>query len=353
MYNLAAARVAILAVDDTPANLVAMEAIVDGLGHELVGVRSGLEALSVAATREFAAILLDVTMPGVDGFETLKRLRAISAAQGTPVIFLTAHRFDESMARRAYELGAVDYLEKPIASDLLRGKLSSFVALFQQRKEIHRQDEALRIKDRHICILAHDLRSPLATALQGARHLQNQGDLTVRVVADRIARSLMQLEQLTADLLASARSATSMRLRPQRFELSSLVQELVDDFSATYPSVRFSTALACDVLGTWDPSRVQQALSNLLGNAVKYGSGWVSLETRCTPQGASIIVENGGARLSPEQLASLFEPARAAQGRPGAGLGLFIAKEIARAHAGELRAESDAKSTRFILQLPR
>ncbi|HEX6241614.1 MAG TPA: response regulator, partial [Polyangiales bacterium] len=136
------ARASILAVDDLPANLVAIEAIVDALGHEVVAVRSGVEALSAAAAREFAAIVLDVTMPGLDGFKTLERLREIATARATPVIFLTAYRLNQAMVRRAYELGAVDYLEKPVASELLGGKLSSFVALYQQRREIARQQEA-------------------------------------------------------------------------------------------------------------------------------------------------------------------------------------------------------------------
>jgi signal transduction histidine kinase len=347
-----APKIAILAVDDQPANLVAIESIVDPLGHELVAVTSGLEALNAASTREFAAIVLDVTMPGLDGFETLKRLREIPTVQGTPVILMTAHRFDPAMVRRAYDLGAVDYLEKPVSSELLRGKLASFVALFQQRKEITRQDEVLRIKDRHMGILAHDLRAPMATALQAARQLLRHQDLTVRIAAERIARSAEQLQELTDDLLASARAATAIKLRPQRLELSALVEELVDDFRATYAEVRFSTALACNVHGVWDASRLRQALANLLGNAVKYGDGRVAVETRCSAQHASIIVENGGRTLSTRQLEQIGQPLSAdLQGKP-AGLGLTVAKEITVAHGGELRAESDRDHTRFTLTLP-
>jgi signal transduction histidine kinase len=316
-------------------------------------VRSGVEALSAAAAHEFAAIVLDVTMPGLDGFETLKRLREIATARATPVIFLTAYRLNQEMVRRAYELGAVDYLEKPVASELLSGKLSAFIALHQQRCEIARQQEALRIKDRHMGILAHDLRAPLTTALQSARQLQHHADMGVRVVADRISRSMRQLEQLTSDLLASARSASGVQLRPDQVELSGLVEELVDDYRATYGTTRFSTALACDVLGVWDASRLRQALWNLLGNAVKYGDGWVSVETRCDGREALLSVENGGKPLSAEQLATINAPLTAAkQARPGVGLGLMVAKEIALAHGGHLSAESSRRGTRFVLQLP-
>jgi signal transduction histidine kinase len=346
-----AARVAILAVDDQPANLVAIESIVDPLGHELVAVGSGLEALNAASTREFAAIVLDVAMPGIDGFETLKRLREIPSAQGTPVILMTAHRFDPEMVRRAFSLGAVDYLEKPVSVELLSGKLASFVALFRQRKEIARQYEMLRLKDRHMGILAHDLRAPVATALETARQLLRHEDLNVRIAAERIARSTEHMQQLVHDLLASARAATAIRLRPQHLELSALVEELVDDFRATYADVRFASALACNVHGFWDPARLRQALSNLLANAVKYGEGAVRVETRGGAQEAAVILENGGRMMSPQQLEALRDARMVGRAGEG-GMGLSVAKEIAVAHGGDLRAESHANRTRFTFTLP-
>ncbi|HKO94068.1 MAG TPA: hybrid sensor histidine kinase/response regulator [Polyangiaceae bacterium] len=343
----------ILAVDDLPANLVAIEAIVGGLGHDVVAVRSGVEALGACAAREFAAIVLDVAMPGLDGFDTLQRLRELPSARATPVIFSTAHRVNPALMRRANALGAVDYLEKPVAIELLKSKLAAFIALFRQRQEIARQQEALRIKDRHMGILAHDLRAPLLTALQSARALQHHPDLGVRVVAERITRSMRQLEQLSCDMLASAQSATSVQLKRQPVELSSLVEETVDDYRATYGSTRFSTALACDVLGRWDGSRIRQALWNLLGNAVKYGDGWVAVETRSGQGLAWIMIENGGRPLSPEQRAFINAPFSAPPPpHLGMGLGLGVAKEIALAHGGLLRAESSRKGTRFVFQLP-
>ena len=343
----------ILAVDDLPANLVAIEAIVGALGHDVVAVRSGVEALSACAAREFAAIVLDVTMPGLDGFATLERLRELPTSRATPVIFSTAHRLNPALVRRAYALGGVEYLEQPVAIELLRSKLAAFIVLFRQRLEIARQQEALRIKDRHMGILAHDLRAPLLTALQSARALQHNPDLGVRVVADRITRSMRLLEQLSCDLLLSAQTATSVQLRRQPVDLSGLVEETVDDYRATYGSTRFSTALACEVLGRWDGARIRQALWNLLGNAVKYGDGWVAVETRCGQGQAVIAIENGGRPLSAEQRAFINAPLSApAPPHLGMGLGLGVAKEIALAHGGQLRAESSRRGTRFVFLLP-
>src|SRR3954463_6896888 len=103
----------ILLVDDVPANLMAMEAVLQPLGQRIVSAKSGHEALKALLEEEFAVILLDVTMPGMDGFETAQLLRDRSKPRSLPIIFLTAVQADEQWMSRAYERGAVDYLTKP------------------------------------------------------------------------------------------------------------------------------------------------------------------------------------------------------------------------------------------------
>jgi CheY-like chemotaxis protein len=351
--NHAATAVSILAVDDLPANLLALEAIVEALGHELVGARSGLEALEIASTREFAAIVLDVAMPGIDGLETLKRLRDTATASATPVILLTAHRFAPEKLQRAYELGAVDYLEKPVATEVLKGKLAAFIALFAQRKHIERQAQLIRMKDRHMSILAHDLVAPLATVCAGAHQLDRHQDLAVRIVAERIGRCGRELGQLTADLIASARDATSIPLKPSVVDMSTLVEELVDDFRATYRTIRFATALSSHARGNWDPARLRQALSNVLSVAVAAGAGFAGLETRCTQDQASIIIDTDAVLQSVPPSASGDASGNSSELDPSElGLGIVVAREIAVAHGGELRAQRLRNRTRLVLILP-
>jgi two-component system CheB/CheR fusion protein len=137
-------KVAILLVDDQPANLLALEAVLSDPGHDLVRATSGTEALDRLLKKDFAVILLDVQMTGLDGFETARLLRTRERSRHTPIIFLTAHSDDRLTAEQAYTLGAVDYLHKPVPPVILRAKVASFVELFRQARQLERQAEQLR-----------------------------------------------------------------------------------------------------------------------------------------------------------------------------------------------------------------
>jgi PAS domain S-box-containing protein len=132
----------ILLVDDSPENLVSLEAALDGLGPQLVLARSGTEALRHLLERDFAAILLDVKMPELDGFQTAELIRARKRSRHTPILFLTGYRNDEQLFR-GYDLGAVDFLFKPIVPEILRSKVSVFVELSRNNTLLRRQAETL------------------------------------------------------------------------------------------------------------------------------------------------------------------------------------------------------------------
>ncbi len=137
----AAPTASVLLVDDHPANLLALEAVLDPLGARLVRASSGTEALEHLLRGDFAAIVLDVQMPGLDGFETAAMIRQRERTREVPILFVTAIHRDEAHQTRGYAQGAVDYLAKPFNPDVLRAKVAAFVALWQ-RGEILRQREA-------------------------------------------------------------------------------------------------------------------------------------------------------------------------------------------------------------------
>ena len=140
----------VLAVDDKPGNLLVLSAVLEPLEVEVIAAATGRDALKLAAQDEFAAILLDVVMPELDGFETLAKLRMIPSALTTPVVLVTAHELDGQAIERVQGMGTVDYVLKPIEPILLRSKVAALVSLFRRGKEIRRRDAALAAKDRDI-----------------------------------------------------------------------------------------------------------------------------------------------------------------------------------------------------------
>src|SRR6201981_3645384 len=136
-------RMKILLVDDTPDNLVSIEAALSGLGEELVLANSGKEALRHLLNEDFAAILLDVRMPDMDGFETAELIRSRPRSRQTPILFLTGYRNEEHLFR-GYDLGAVDFLFKPIVPEILRSKVAVFVELSRSNSKLREQADALR-----------------------------------------------------------------------------------------------------------------------------------------------------------------------------------------------------------------
>src|SRR4051812_9663333 len=136
-------KASILIVDDRPEKLLALEAVLEDLGQNVIRAYSGREALRHVLAHDFAVILLDVNMPGMDGFETAQLIRQRKGSEHTPIIFITAFG-DEMLASRGYSLGAVDYITTPVLPDVLRSKVGVFVELFRKSEQVRRQADSLR-----------------------------------------------------------------------------------------------------------------------------------------------------------------------------------------------------------------
>ncbi len=344
------ARARILAVDDTPTNLFALAALLEPLGHEVVAVDSGRQALARAAELPFSLVLLDVVMPDLDGFETLRRLRRLPSCHDTPVILLTADDPEPRVIERAFAMGASDYLLKPISPDLLRAKVQVFVTLRQ------RQD-ALAAKDRHIAILAHDLRSPLTAIAASAESLRRHDPSPERAhnVADRILRATKRMELMTRDLLDFARAgAGGLPIAPVELDLGALVRDLVDEVGAGVQGRDIALELDGHLEGKWDRERISQAVSNLLVNAITHGQGRILVRARRLGADVRVDVCNGGEPIPANMITQIFEPfERGEEGGTGLGLGLYIVREISRAHGGRVSVQSTpGKGTTFSLTLP-
>ena len=188
----------ILMVDDRPENQLALEAILQGLGHDLVKANSGEEALKRLLTEDFALILLDVQMPGMDGFETAAHIKQRDRTRDIPIVFLTAIDGEAHQAFRGYAAGAVDYLSKPFDPWVLRAKVGVFIELYERRRELTGVADDLRQRLEQAA--SRSLPAGLSTAAQAVAEAQRLADETDR---PELHRQLAIAAEALAALAAS------------------------------------------------------------------------------------------------------------------------------------------------------
>src|SRR5690349_23296488 len=158
----AAPQAKILLVDDEPKSLFALQELLSTLGQNLLTAASGEEALRLALKNDFAVILLDVRMPGMDGFETARMIRNRERSRLTPIIFLTAAADEMSSMFRGYEAGAVDYLPKPVVPEILKAKVAVFVELFRKSERLRESEDKLRRLAAHLISVREEERAHIA-----------------------------------------------------------------------------------------------------------------------------------------------------------------------------------------------
>ncbi|WP_255609373.1 response regulator [Methylosinus sp. Sm6] len=345
----------VLLVDDCADNLLALEAMLRCDDFVIATALSGRAALDILLAHNVAVAIIDVQMPEMDGFELAKLMRGVEKTRDVPIVFVTAGTRETSRMFKGYEIGAVDYLWKPIDEQILRSKVDVFVRLERQRQLLL---QAERMREIFVAILGHDLRNPLqgiVTATERGLRLAKDEEArrtleTIRRSGDRMARMIAQILDVTR-----IRADAGLAIRRAPAELRRVVEQIVDEFSA-HESL-FRVEYVGDTRGSWDADRLLQLVSNLVGNAVEHGpaGGYVHIRVDGrAPSWVKVEVRNGGCGLPRSLREVLFEPFRSGDRTRGLGLGLFICKQIADAHGGVIDVESsDESGTCFRISLPR
>ena len=378
-------RANILVVDDSAENLTAVKAVLEPLGQNLICVRSGEEALKQVLNHDFALILLDVHMGGMDGFETAAAIKHRPRSRHVPIIFLTAVDSDPYHALRGYSEGAVDYISKPIDAWVLRSKVTVFVELALKNRELAEQARALEeynaelvrltdaanaavlAKSQFLNMVGHELRTPL-TVIGGYASMLKDGSLGE--FSDRACAAVtvmeakaQELRGLVDSLLAAARVESNVEAT-QRHELD--VAEVVR--AACERAGGRVTLLAgelnADIADTplpasVDPGQVGHILDNLLNNAMTYGgSVRITVSARREGDMISIRIADNGPGIPSEYHEAIFERfVRATEPglEPGGtGLGLYISRVLAARNGGSLHLERSVvgEGSTFRLELP-
>jgi len=345
-------RVKCLLVDDLAENLVAMSALLRRDDVTVLEARSGTEALNLLLEHDVALALIDVQMPDMDGFELAELMRGSERTRHVPIIFATAGDRDHYRLFKGYESGAVDFLYKPIDPHILRNKADVFFQLHRQRQQLMRElqdrTETLHLNEMFAAVLGHDLRTPLSALVTGAQLLQHQStDESVQRIAARMLSSGKRMTRMIEDLLdlTRARLAGGIPITRARTDLGALVAKVVQEQQANHPERQIEVTQCGDLTGEWDPERLAQVTSNLIGNALVHGEGEAAVRVRLDGTAAdavSLSVANAGT-IDPTVLPHLFDPFRGGErnGRQrGLGLGLYIAQQVIRAHEGTIDVRS-------------
>ena len=365
-------RAQILLVDDTPAKLVAIEAILGPLRLLVVKAGSGREALRLLLQEDFALILLDVRMSDMDGFETAALIRQRRASEHTPIIFLTAFEQAEIDMARGYSLGAVDYIFSPIQPEVLRAKAAVFVELYQKTAEISElytaAQESSRSKSEFLNMAAHELRTPLSV-VSGYLALLAEGSLgdgppAWKMPIDMLTAKAAELNRIVDDLLLASRmEVNALHGQSFIFDLRDSVEAAI---ARAHPRVLLLQAELSPQLGEdqvpveGDPEHVGRILDNLINNALTYCVGTPHVTVSCAgPAAPMVTVRDNGVGIPPDKREAIFERFVRLDDEvlgpvPGTGLGLYISRELARRHGGELELEETGPEpgTAFTLRFP-
>lgn len=381
--------VSILIVDDTPENLIALEAVLGDLGPRLVKVTSGQEALRMLLKDEFAVILLDVNMPGMNGFETAALIRQRKHTEHVPIIFVTAISTTDTHMFKGYSLGAVDYIFTPVNAEVLRSKVSVFVELvkksqavklqakqLQEANEILRTEVATRKKAEEALkesndeleafsySVSHDLRAPVR-AMQGFARvlLEDYGedlDDAARDYLDRIVAGACRMDTLIQDLLVYSRLGhTELSLGPISLKqlVNEIVRQIAPDVEAKKAEIRVADELP-EVVA--NKMALGQALENLITNGLKFipegRTPTVRIEAETIGKLVRLWIIDNGIGIPEEhhsRIFRVFERLHTADTYPGTGIGLAIVRKGVERMNGRVGLESTpGQGSRFWIELP-
>jgi two-component system, sensor histidine kinase len=384
----------ILIVDDRPENIVALEVVLKDFNVEIITATSGNEALSKTLEHDFALALIDVQMPDMDGFETVRLMRKAEKTRLLPVIFLSAIYSEDHYKIQGIEAGAVDFITKPFQPKILLGKVKIFLDLYEQKKKLeleieHRKkteenlretekklieaklkaEESDRLKTAFLANMSHEIRTPL-TSIVGFAGLLSEMNLnseTKKTFADIIGKSSDGLINIINDILDVAKiEAGQFEIVKEPCNIKELLCSLHASFlevlkkrEKTHIDLILSIPEGSAQQIITDENRLKQVISNLVGNAIKFTEeGSIQFGYTIKDNEMEFFVKDTGIGIPKDKFNVIFDRFRKLEGNKtqnasGTGLGLSIVKRIIEMLNGNIWVESEInKGSSFIFTLP-
>lgn len=387
-------KTSILLVDDRPENLLALEAVLGQDDYNLIKATSGEEALWHLLKEEVAVILLDVQMPGLDGIETAKLIKARDKTKDIPIVFISANSKEVEHLFAGYSAGGIDYMVKPFIPQILKSKVHGYVGMYQVNMELKNQSKlltqktlelekmnqelleakeaaeiAVKAKTEFLAMISHELRTPMNGVI-GMIDLLLDSELKdeQKVYADIIRSSADTLVAIINDILDFTKlDRGKMELEEYPFSLRSGIQEAFTLF--TVAAKRKGLSLQYEIeedipdMMYGDMDRIRQIIINLISNAIKFtAQGSIDLKICGEPMPEGVyqlkfIVKDTGIGIEENKLDQLFQPfsqldSSMSRKYGGTGLGLAICRTLVELMNGDIWAERNQESgTTFVFTI--
>lgn len=398
-------NIKILLVDDNQNNLMSMEIVLEKKGYVFSKAQSGRDALRILLhEQDFSLILLDVKMPIMDGYETAELIYQRDSLKHIPIIFITAHDYEEAAIFKGYKAGAVDFIRKPFNPDLLRAKVAVFAELFKKNQLLKKQEEKLKLinddltklnfelenrvaertseleslnfelkalnlsKDRFLSVISHDLRNPLGTILISSQYLTENAEKIkakrVQSMSDIIYKtSTEMLSQLNELVEWAIQQREKSRFVPTQLQLIDEVNQAIE-LLRSFASQKFillENHISAGICVNADEHMLRSILQNIITNAIKYTPiHGKPIEIRAEQKGdmTEICIKDHGVGITAERTQALAELQTASSElgtnkEKGSGLGLLLVKEFVLQHGGTISIESEVgRGTQFKFSIP-
>lgn len=365
----------ILIVDDAPENIISLKKVLEKNDFEVDTASSGEEALKKILKKSYVLIILDVQMPGMDGFEVAEAISGYSKAKETAIIFLSAASANVSLITKGYSSGGLDYISKPVDMNILLLKVKTFYRIYEQsralnkmqkalREEIEFRKEAERKKDEFISIASHELKTPM-TSIKGyiqllERSLDKNDLETVRTRLHKVQNQVEKLNLLVADLLDISKiESGKLKFNRRYFSFDQVLDHILEVMQQSNPQIKLvkKGIIEGEVYG--DEMRIEQVIINFITNAVKYAPDTEEIHINSVMRGDEMYfsVRDFGIGMSEEHQQKIFDKfyriEETSERFQGLGIGLYICQEIIERHEGTVGVHSKpGEGSEFYFSIP-